>query len=167
MAAFSVPGILAQFLEERACVGCAATRDGALRPALHWIGSWSLSADRRDLRLGISAGHLGGLAEALAANGEVAATFEQIGPHETYQFKGTAPGVEAAAACDLALWEQQRARFAAGVRRFDPGTPYSELQLRNYIPRPEAAVVMRVREIYLQTPGPAAGRRLSPAGEPA
>src|SRR5262245_17602239 len=131
MAAFSVPGILAQFLEERACVGCAATRDDALRPSLHWVGSWSLSADRRELRLGISKGHLGGLAEALARNGEIAATFEHIGPHETYQFKGKADGVLAVEACDLALWEQQRARFAQGVRRFNPHAPFSEQQLRD------------------------------------
>jgi hypothetical protein len=34
--------------------------------------------------------------------------------------------------------------------------------LRRYIPPPELVVRLRIREIFLQTPGPGAGRRLVP-----
>jgi hypothetical protein len=166
MGVIAVPGIIAEFLEQRACVGFAAVRDAALRPSLHWVSAWALSADRRELRLAISRGYAPGLAEALAHNGELAATFEQIGPHETYQFKGKAGAPSPAGEADRALWELLRARFAVAVRRFDPGTPTTDAQLRDYIPPPELALTLSVREVFLQTPGPGAGRRLAPAEGP-
>jgi hypothetical protein len=166
MSGIAVPGMISTFLAERASVGFAAARDRALRPSLHWISSWILSEDRRRLRLGISKGFVDGLAEALAANGELAATFEHIGPHETYQFKGTAEGVLAAEGADRDAWERQRARFAETVLRFDRGIPATAEQLRSYISPPGAAVVLAVREVFLQTPGPGAGSRLAPGDRP-
>ena len=166
MGGIAVPGMISTFLAERASVGFAATRDRALRPSLHWISSWILSADRRTLRLGISQGFTGGLAEALAAHGELAATFEHIGPHETYQFKGTAEGVLTVEGADRDAWERQRARFAEAVLRFDRGIPATADHLRAYIAPPAAAVLLSVREVFLQTPGPGAGSRLAPGERP-
>jgi hypothetical protein len=93
-------------------------------------------------------------------------TVEHIGPHETYQFKGSYAGSRPLTREDQATWERLRTRFAVTVRGIDPNTGLTDSWLADYIPPPEIVVRMRVREIFLQTPGPGAGKRLLPPEGP-
>jgi hypothetical protein len=158
----TVPSDLVQFLEERGSVGVAATRDRSLRPRAHGLSGWFVTDEARELVCLVSRGFTEGLLPSLEENGQFAAAFEHIGPHETYQFKGSYAGSRPPTPEDHALWERLRARFAASLKGIDPNMGLTDAWLRDYIPPPEIVVRMRVREIFLQTPGPGAGRRLVP-----
>jgi hypothetical protein len=158
----AIPGMIREFLVERSSVGMACSRGGDLRPRLRWLSGWNPSDDGRGLVCLVSRGFTAGLEDDLRDNGEFAATIEQIGPHETYQFKGRAVAIEPAGPRDVDLWEKLRTRFAETVRHIDPRPELNPELLRRYIPPPELVVRLRIREIFLQTPGPGAGRRLVP-----
>ncbi len=160
--AVAIPGILAEFLENRSTVGCASSRDASLRPRIHWLSGWLVADHGRELVCLVSKGSLDGLLENLKDNGRFTATIEQIGPHETYQFKGKFLGSRPVEPRDRETWERIRERFAAAVKRVDPNLAATHQQKKDYIPQPEIAIRMRVTEVFLQTPGPGAGRRLIP-----
>jgi hypothetical protein len=157
-----IPGVLLQFLERASVAfGCTRTRD--LVPQIHWVSGWSVDPDGSTVHCFIPKAFMTGLGEALQHNGRFALTLERVGPHETYQFKGTADSLRPVVAADRAATQVCRARFVAdllalGSRFSDPA-----LDLSGYILEPEVAVSLRVREVFLQTPGPGAGRRLFPA----
>ena len=103
-----------------------------------------------------------GLLESLRDNGEFTLTIEEIGPHETYQFKGTFVDAGPSTSADLKVFEGLRDRFGTVVSsKF--GLP--EEMCRAFTTRPSVTVRFRVREIFAQTPGPGAGRRLVPPGQ--
>ncbi len=157
-----IPGVIVRFLEERSTVGVASTRDDALRPRVLFLSGWAVAEGGRELVCLVGRGFTEGLAERLRACPLLAVTIEQIGPHETYQFKGAVAGSRPVGPADRETWERIRRRFAEAVQRVDPHFGLSDEQLRAYIPPPEAALRLSVGEIYLQTPGPGAGRRLVP-----
>lgn len=164
--AVTIPSVLARFLEERGSVGVAATRDRSLRPRVHGLSGWFVADQGRELVCLVSRGFTEGLLSSLEENGQFAAAIEHIGPHETYQFKGAYAGSRPPTPEDQALWERLRARFAATIKAVDPTMGLTDAWLRDYIPPPEIVVRMRVREIFLQTPGPGAGKRLVPPEAP-
>ncbi len=157
-----IPGILVEFLERRGSVACASTRDRNLVPHIHWISGWELSPDRREISCLVARGFAADLLESVEENRQLALTVEWIGPHETYQFKGDYAGWRAVEPGDRAVFERCRDAFARTASKFH-GRPSEEELLRAYIPEPELVVRLRVREIFQQTPGPGAGRRLAPA----
>jgi len=63
---------------------------------------------------------------------------------------------------DVADFERCRGRFAERVASLF-GFPVDAS--RAFVPEPSIAVTFQVREIFVQTPGPAAGRRLVPREE--
>lgn len=158
-----IPGVLRTFLEDRGTVGIACTRSAALKPRVHYLSAWHVADEGRELVCLVQRGFTTGLLENLRDNGRFSATIEQIGPHETYQFKGTCIGSRPAGPGDLECWERARERFAVAVKAVDPRLGLTHEQKRDYIAPPEVAIRMRVDEIFLQTPGPGAGRRLFPA----
>lgn len=156
-----IPGVLLGFLE-RASVGfgCTRTRDNV--PQIHWVSGWKADPDASTVHCFIPGMFLNGLAEALKDNGRFALTVERIGPHETYQFKGTADSLRPVSAADRAAAQACRERFVEAVRSLGPRLSDPSLDLAGYIVEPEVAVSLRVREVFLQTPGPGAGARLVP-----
>jgi hypothetical protein len=153
-----VPGIIARFLN-RATVGVVGTRDAKLVPHVHRVSGWRVEPDGETIACSIPEVFVPGLLESLRDNGEVALTIEEIGPHETYQFKGTFLDAGPCTPADLKAFEGVRDRFAAVVGAFYrlPDT----VTKANTRP-PSLVVRFRVREIFLQTPGPGAGRRIAP-----
>ena len=83
-----IPGKIIRFLEERASIGLAATRDGNLVPSGHRVAGWRIDAAGRVLTAFIPPSSEPRLVEALLDNGRIAVTFEEVGTHETYQIKG-------------------------------------------------------------------------------
>jgi hypothetical protein len=154
-----IPGVILQFLD-RASVAVGCTRDRALRPHLRWVSGWQVDQDRNSLWCFIPREFMTGLLESLEENGHFALTTELIGPHECYQFKGRHLEHRAVTDQDRAIVETCRDRFSAHVRAHLRHAPPDQY-LRCYILDPAIAIRFRVREIYLQTPGPGAGRLLS------
>jgi len=164
-AAIAIPGMIADFLERRSTVGVAATRDRERRPRAHHLSGWRVADEGRELLCLVGRGFTAGLLEGLREFPAMAVTVEEIGPHETYQFKGVVVGSRPAEPSDREIWERLRARFSAAVQRVDPHFGLTDRQLRDFIPPPELALRLALREIFLQTPGPGAGRRLVPPPE--
>ncbi len=156
-----VPGVMVGFLE-RASVAMASTRDSKLVPHLHVVSGWVVEDDRQTVRCLIARGFTDRLIDTLEDNGQFALTAEVIGPHETYQFKGRYVGAQPVDATDRPVWQACQERFVMAVQRLYRDA-FSADDLRARCPAPELAVRFRVEEIFVQTPGPAAGHRLYPA----
>jgi hypothetical protein len=154
-----IPGVLLDFLERASCA-IAGTRTADLVPHLHRVSGWRVGPDRRTITCLVAEGFTTHLLDSLADNGEFTVTIEEIGPHETYQFKGRfldarAPDDDE----DRHAFERARDRYVRTVTRL---FGFPEDQCLRYFRRPELAVRFEVREIFLQTPGPGAGKRLVP-----
>jgi hypothetical protein len=158
-----IPGKIARFLEQYANVAFAGTRDRDLVPHGHRVSGWRVDAERGTMTALVPNAFTPGLVEALHDNGEVAVTVEEFPSHETYQFKGRYLRHRPVDADDLAVVERIRARFVKSLAPVLSGV--AEDALKAYIPPPALAVEFAVQEIYLQTPGPAAGTRLIPPRE--
>ena len=158
-----IPGVMVKFLE-RASVAVAGTRDERLVPYVHFLSGWSVDGDGNIVCL-FPASFSEGLVLRLERTGTIAVTAEVIGPHECYQFKGRYAGSRPAEGSDQPVFEACRERFVDGVRRH-LGERFVERALRARFHPPEIAVRVAVDEIFVQTPGPAAGKRLYPKEVP-
>lgn len=159
-----IPTTLAAFLD-RASVAVGATRDAANTPQGRMLAGWAIESDRETMVAVVGRGFTRGLVEALLDNGQMAVTAEVIGPHETYQFKGDYIDSRELTTADLDLSERCRQRFVEGVENTFPGA-FTVQQRRSYLAAPALTVRFRVRTVFVQTPGPSAGRRVFPEGEP-
>ena len=161
-----IPRKIIRFLEERATLGFAATRDGGLVPCGHRVSGWQIDATGGTLTAFV-APFGNRLIGALVDNGRIALTFEELGTHETYQIKGRYLSHRPARPAEIEIAGRARERFAKAVRSL-----YHDEQLagalKASIPTPNLAVEIEVHEVFLQTPGPGAGSRIVPApeGEP-
>lgn len=156
-----IPGMLIEFLD-RASVGIASTRSRDLVPAVHFLAGWRVVDDGETIECLVARGFTGSLEENLADNGRLTLTAEVIGPHETYQFKGTSVGIRQAGAADVSIHEACQRRFFDACQKYYAGQ-FRDEDVRAKIGAPAVAVRLRVSEVYVQTPGPAAGKRLFPA----
>jgi len=158
-----IPGKILRFLEQRANVGFAGTRDVGLTPHGHRVSGWRVGADERTLTVLVPEGFTTGLVESLRENGQMAVTIEEFPSHETYQFKGSYLRHRAADDADQEVAGRVRQRFVRSVRPIYPGAPEAALQA--FVQPAAVAIDVDVREIFLQTPGPGAGSRLVPPPE--
>ena len=158
-----IPGVMVDFLG-RASVAVASTRDARLVPYVHFLSGWSVGADGQSVVCLLPEVFAAGLVERLTQFPAFALTAELIGPHECYQFKGRYLDSRPATGADRPIVEACRGRFVAAVQRLF-GEEFSEASLRARFREPALAVRFAVQEIFVQTPGPAAGRRLFPPEE--
>jgi len=157
----TVPGIIQDFLD-RATVGLAGTRDRNRVPHVHRISGWRVEPDRRAMTCLVSDVFSRHLIDSLRDNGHFTVTIEEIGPHETYQVKGRYTGSRVCDPEDLAVHRQLRDRFG---RVASATFGLEERFCRAFILEPAVAVTFEIDEIFVQTPGPGAGRRLVPPEE--
>lgn len=154
-----IPVEIMDFLTQEATVAVAATRDRSRIPHVHRVSGWRADPEGRMIECFIPAAFTEGLIASLEDNGEFALTLEQLGTHKTYQVKGTYVATRPVDDADLTSTEAVRARFA-GILSQRFGLP--ETVCRAYIMPPALVIRFAVREIFLQTPGPDAGRRIVP-----
>jgi len=157
-----IPGKILTFLQDKGAVAVSGTRDANLIPQIQYVSGWDVESDKRTLRCSIPEAYIDNLISSLDDNGQLSLTVEQIGSHETYQFKGNYIGSTPPNSADLAAHQRIKNRFAKLVSQLF-GLP--EDMCLAYIPRPSLVVRFTVREIFLQTPGPGAGHRLFPPEE--
>ena len=158
-----IPEKIARFLEQRAIVAFAGTRNRDLVPFGHRVSGWSIGADGRTLTAFTPEPLTAGLVESLQDNGELALTVEDFPAHETYQFKGRYVSHRPAHREDIAIVDRIRERFMKNMRTIFSGVP--EALVGAFISKPAFAVEFEVCEIYVQTPGPGAGARIVPPAE--
>lgn len=155
-----IPDAIVEFLS-RASVAVASTRDENLFPHLHFLSGWSVGDDGASVVGLVPASFSDGMLERLARCGSMSMVAEVIGPHETYQLKGRYLDHRPAGDVDRPAYEACRQRFVDTVQahlkdRFSDDTLLARMR------EPAIAVRFSVDEIFLQTPGPAAGRRVFP-----
>src|SRR5262245_59916099 len=156
-----IPPKIIRFLEERASIGFAATRDGQLVPHGHRVSGWRIDASGRTLTAFVPPSSSEQLVESLLDNGRIAVTLEEVGTHETYQIKGRYLNHRPVQTAEIDIAGRTRERFAKTVRTLFPDPQLAE-GLKASIPTPTVAVEIEVHEVFLQTPGPGAGRRIPP-----
>ena len=156
-----IPGKIAGFVEN-ATVAMGGSRDSALVPHVHRISGLIVEPDQRTLTCLIAQGFTQHLLPSLEDNGQFALTVSEAPSHETYQFKGTYVGTRPIQESDLAAYERLKRRFTERISKAF-GIP-AEL-LTAYVPPPGLALSFAVHEIFVQTPGPNAGRRIVPESE--
>ena len=115
-----IPGKIIRFLEERANVGFAGTRDGNLVPRGHRVSGWQIDAGGRTLTAFIPESSVPHLVEALLDNGRIAVTFEEVGTHETYQLKGRYLSHRPVQPAEIDIADRARERFVKGLRSLLP-----------------------------------------------
>lgn len=157
----TIPGVLLRFLQ-RASIGYAGSRNRDLVPQFHWVCGWSAEPDRSSLAFFVSEPFAARLARDTAECPQLALTIEHVGPHETYQFKGAFAGTRALGPAERAAFEACRERCVRDIRAIETRFDFPRETLVRYQGEPALVVLLRVREIFLQTPGPGAGRRLVP-----
>ena len=159
----AIPGMILGFLE-RASIAYAATRDARRVPHLHWVCGWrGPGRTRACCAFLVRSPSRPRLLQDVRECPRIALTVEHIGPHETYQFKGDFAGSREPAPRSGRPSSGCRARFVRDVQAIETRFDFSAETLERYLGEPALAVLLRVHEIFRQTPGPGAG---APAGAP-
>jgi hypothetical protein len=156
-----IPAKIIRFLEERANLAFAGTRDANLVPSGHRISGWQIDQSGRTLTAFMPDASSPQLLEALRNNGRIALTFEEVGTHETYQVKGRYLSHRTVRPADIELAGASRERFARSLRSLYNDEHMTALMTAS-IPAPGLAVEIGVDEVFVQTPGPGAGARIAP-----
>jgi hypothetical protein len=134
-----------------------ATRDDDLRP--EFVRGWGpeVSADGRSMTVCVSAPEASPTRANLQRNGAVAVGFSPPTIARAVQVKGVATRVRTPEAADLERVERHVRSFIAEAERI--GAP-AELSRRMFVRTDLVSVQFSIDEVFDQTPGPTAGRRL-------
>jgi hypothetical protein len=151
-----VPEHIARFLD-RATFAIAGTRDSELVPHVHRVSGWRITPDRKYVDCFIAPEFSRHLLSSLEDNGEISVTASEVPSHETYQFKGKFVDCRDVGSEELEIYHAYRDRAARRILElFD----FPDPAVRAYVPVPTLIVRFEVRDIFDQTPGPDAGRRV-------
>ncbi len=158
-----IPPPIIRFIEERANIGFAGTRDATLAPRGHRVPGWRVGPDGRTFTAFLPESSSADALAAFLDNGRIAITIEEVGTHETYQLKGRYVSHRPVQPDDVDLASRARERFVKGLRALF--TQAGAEALGACIPVPALAVEVEIEEVFLQTPGPGAGSRIAPPPE--
>jgi Pyridoxamine 5'-phosphate oxidase len=145
-----------EFIRGGVAVG-VASRDGDLRPEFARGWGPEVSVDGCSLRLCVSAPEGSRMRANLERNGAVAVGFSPPTIARAVQVKGVAAQVSEPEAADLERVERHVQAFVAEAGRI--GAP-AELSQRMFVGEGLVAIQFSIDEVFDQTPGPTAGRRL-------
>ena len=134
-----------------------ATCDDDLRPEFARGWGPEVSADGRSVTLCVSAPEGSRMRANLERNGALAVGFSPPTIARAVQLKGVATRVAESDAADLERVERHLRSFVAECERI--GAP-AELSRRMFVGTGMVAVRFPIDEVFDQTPGPTAGRRL-------
>jgi hypothetical protein len=145
-----------EFIHGGVAVG-VATRDDDLRPEFARGWGPEVSGDGRSLRLCVTAPEGSRMRANLERNAAVAVGFSPPTIARAVQVKGVAALVREPETADLERVERHVRSFVAECERI--GAP-RELSERMFVGTGLVAVGLSIDEVFDQTPGPTAGRRL-------
>jgi hypothetical protein len=136
------------------------TRDHTLRPAHTYAIGAIVREDRRTVTVLVPTARAARILPHLESNGRIALGIAQAS-HEAYQLKGTYLAARAADADDLARQEAYRRALLADARNAGFPEEIAWALTQGFAYTPSVAITFRTDEVFLQTPGPDAGSRLS------
>jgi hypothetical protein len=145
-----------EFIHGGVAVG-VATRDDDLKPVFARGWGPEVSLDGRSLRLCVAAPVGSQMRGNLVSNGAVAVGFSPPTIARAVQVKGVVAAAHEPDAADLERVERHVRSFVAEAERI--GAP-RELSERMFVGTGLVAVEFSIDEVFDQTPGPTAGRRL-------
>jgi hypothetical protein len=145
-----------EFIHGGVAVG-VATRDDELRPEFARGWGPEVSADGRSVTLCVSAPEGSRTRANLERNTAVAVGFSPPTIARAVQVKGVVAAMREPEAADLERVERHVRSFIAEAERI--GAP-AELSGRMFVRTGLVAVQFSIDEVFDQTPGPTAGRRL-------
>lgn len=145
---------LAEFVEGGLSM-LVGTRDAALRPHVERAVGVFVSADRQVITVYLNQGLAAQSVANLNDNGCIALTLARPYDHRSLQIKGRMLSLRDGTEEDRAKQERWLAGFVEHL--YIVGLPRGVVrQLKVF---PSIAVTMRIDDLFVQTPGPGAGRR--------
>jgi len=137
-------------------ISFVGTRSRQLRPNLASASAVRPDAEADTISFVLPDNEGARIKSDIADNGLIALTVIEPMSHETYQFKGrhlaSRPGTDH----DRALVDIQMAKIVARlIEAHYPGEKFGR-----YVFWPGTVVTFRVEDIFIQTPGPSAGKRI-------
>jgi hypothetical protein len=136
-----------------------ATRDARLRPSVTWAFGARVAAATDQITALVPDVEAERTKRNLEQNGLVAFTAVEPLSHEAYQFKGKLVEMRPSSEEERAVQDIHRSKLIAHVAMF-PRELFAGYELY-----PSTAVTFRVEDVFVQTPGPGAGRMLDLSAE--
>lgn len=159
-----IPAKIIRFLEDRANLGFAGTRDAGLAPLGHRLSAWRVDVGGRTISTFMRPFWEARFLESLRDNGSIALTIGEIATHETYQIKGRYVNHRPVQPVEIEMADRLRERLARALLAH-----YQDERIvpfvRASIPTPTLVVAIEVHEVFVQTPGPGAGERIAPPSD--
>jgi hypothetical protein len=138
------------------------TRDSRLVPEITRAWGPKVSEDRRSVSLCVPLATSGKTLDNLEANGRIAVAFTHPANYKTFQLKGRHAKVAESDSADLAAVERHRDAFA--TVNAPMGQPRAVVEAFWKAEIETSAVLVKIlfmpEEVFDQTPGPGAGRRV-------
>jgi hypothetical protein len=150
-----IPDDQARFLNGPV-IGFLGTRNRQLRPGVSWASAVRADATGDTVSFLLPENESARVKSDMEDNGHVALTVLDPVSHESYQFKGTYLSSRPGNEHDRTLIEIQVAKVAA---RLNEMYTHGEL-FRRFMFWPGTVISFRVEDIFIQTPGPQAGKRI-------
>lgn len=153
-----IPDKLVAFLHGPV-VTWVGTRDARLRPTVTWAFGVRVAAASGEITAFVPDVEIARTKRNLEHNGLVAFTVADPVSHEAYQFKGKLTGMRPSNDEERAVQDIHRSKLISHTMKFSAGL------FAGFTFYPSTALTFRVEQIFVQTPGPGAGRLLDPTAE--
>jgi hypothetical protein len=148
-----IPDRLVDFVHG-AVVAFIGTRDARLRPTATWAFGARVSATTDEISAFVPDIEFDQTRSNLVHNSIVAYTVSDPISTESYQFKGKLAGMRPTTEEERAVQAILRGKLAAKLAMFPPEF------VTGYTFVPSTALTFKVEQVFVQTPGPGAGRQL-------
>lgn len=154
----ALPDDLVDLLEGGVSIAIAS-RDADLRPECAHVFGLHVGADRDAVTVYVNGDTSARLVDALRVSGRASVVVSRILDHHTIQMKGRVIEVRPGSAEDLAIQDRYAIAYAEQLALI--GVPRQ--LMRRVRLRPCLAIAVSIDELFVQTPGPQAGRRMGAA----
>ena len=136
------------------------TRNEKLRPAHTFAVGAIVNQDRETLTCFVLQSRAEKIMGNLEDNGKIALTVGSPS-HESYQLKGHYVSLRPTDAKDVAIQEIYRTKLVALMLQYGYPEQIVKPMILGAKYQPAVAITFRVEEIFLQTPGPEAGKKIA------
>jgi hypothetical protein len=135
------------------------TRDERLRPARAFVVGAVVHPDRETITFFLPESRSKRILSDLENNGRVALAVS-LATHEAYQLKGVYVSSRPTDAKDHAVGEIYRSKLISALLQVGHPEQFVKSLVLGMASQPAVAITFRVEEIFLQTPGPEAGKKI-------
>ena len=138
----------------------AGTRDERLCPAQAFVIGAVVHPDRETITFFVPESRSERLLSDLKSNGRVALVVG-LATHEAYQLKGVYISSRPADAKERTVQEIYRSKLLSALLQAGYPEQIAKPLVLGFAYQPAVAITFRAEEIFLQTPGPEAGKKIS------